>query len=108
MLENLKQQIEHLNRAIANFEEADANFKGIESNEYFKLMPSEKPAEVKALWAVRHACRATLIMAIKLVKKQGDEFDFNDVDSCEITLNKPLIYDRKSYLKFFGSEVSGE
>jgi|GEM_PF-6883596 len=67
MLENLKQSIEHLNRAIANFEEADANFKGIESNEYFKLMPSEKPAEVKALFDLRYKCRATLIGAVKLV-----------------------------------------
>jgi len=67
MLENLKQSIEHLNRAIANFEEADANFKGIEDNEYFKLMPSEKPAEVKQWWAIRYACRARLITAVKLV-----------------------------------------
>jgi len=68
MLENLKQQIEHLNRAIANFEEADANFKGIETNEYFKIFaPQEKPAEVAKLWTVRHACRATLITAINLV-----------------------------------------
>jgi len=70
MLENLKQSIEHLNRAIANFEEADANFKGIESNEYFKLMPSEKPAEVKKLFAIRHACRGTLIRAIYLAGKE--------------------------------------
>ena len=98
MLENLKQSIEHLNRAIENFEEADANFKGIESNEYFKLMPSEKPAEVKKLWAIRHACRATLITAISLISQDGISVIYNFT-----TTDNPLVY-------YYApeSEVSGD